>query len=127
MKYCIFHLFGNELSRCRVEIGHWKNVGVRQNAFASGVRGSEALGLAASMANASQVRTLPRLGNTLVILKTDGDLVLVDATLTRYRETARHKVFDTTARALPAIADGKLYARDSRVLKCLDLSAAADD
>ncbi len=71
--------------------------------------------------------TIMAVGNTLVILKTDGDLVLADATLTRYRETARHKVFDTTARALPAIAVGKLYARDSRVLKCLDLSAAADD
>jgi hypothetical protein len=57
----------------------------------------------------------------LVIMKTDGELVLVRASKERYEELAREQVLDGTAQALPALSNGLLYARDERVLKCLDL------
>ncbi len=57
----------------------------------------------------------------LVILKTDGELVLARASNQRYDELARAQVLDGTAQALPALANGLLYVRDERVLKCFDL------
>ena len=57
----------------------------------------------------------------LVLLKTDGTLVLVAASPAAYRELGRAKLFETTTRPLPALASGMLYARDTRVLKCIDL------
>lgn len=57
----------------------------------------------------------------LVILKTDGTLVLAAASPKAYRELASAKVFDNTTRPLPALSNGRLYARDTRVLKCIDL------
>ena len=63
----------------------------------------------------------------LVLLKSDGELVLVEATSKRYRELARATVFFSDSirietRALPALSDGRLFIRDTRTLKCLDLS-----
>ncbi len=60
-------------------------------------------------------------GDKLVILKTGGELVLAKASKDRYDELARAKVLDATTQALPALADGLLYVRDERVLKCFDL------
>lgn len=57
----------------------------------------------------------------LVILKTDGTLVLAAASPKAYRELASAKVFDNTTRPLPALSNGRLYARDTRVMKCIDL------
>jgi outer membrane protein assembly factor BamB len=57
----------------------------------------------------------------LVIMKTDGELVLVRASIDRYDELARAQVLDGTSQALPALSNGLLYVRDERVLKCLDL------
>jgi len=57
----------------------------------------------------------------LLILKTDGELVLVAMNSDRYRELARSRILATTTRALPALAGGRLYVRDTRTLKCLDL------
>jgi outer membrane protein assembly factor BamB len=60
-------------------------------------------------------------GDKLVILKTDGKLVLVRTSQERYEELARAQVLDGTAQALPSLANGLLYVRDERVLKCFDL------
>jgi hypothetical protein len=54
-------------------------------------------------------------------LKTDGTLVLAAASPDKYEELARTQVCENTTRALPALAEGLLYVRDTQVLKCLDL------
>ena len=63
--------------------------------------------------------TLLKAGERLLILKTDGVLVLAAANVDRYEELARAPVSDATARALPALADGRLYIRAGRTLQCL--------
>ncbi|HUG90673.1 MAG TPA: PQQ-binding-like beta-propeller repeat protein [Planctomycetaceae bacterium] len=57
----------------------------------------------------------------LLALLTDGDLVIVRPDPSGYREAGRARLFETTARALPALAGGRLYARDEREVKCIDL------
>lgn len=57
----------------------------------------------------------------LVIVKDDGTLVLAAATPEKYRELGRSRVLSTTTRALPALSNGLLYVRDTKVLNCLDL------
>lgn len=57
----------------------------------------------------------------LVILKTDGTLVLAAASPKSYQQLATAKVLTDTTRALPALSNGLLYARDTRTLKCVDL------
>ena len=81
------------------------------------------LGLAPSVAMAAEV-SLSFRGLTL-----RGELVLAEVNLRRYRELARAKIFDNSrgnsTRALPALAGGRLYVRDTRTLKCLDLQAVS--
>ncbi len=66
--------------------------------------------------------TLLLIKDNLIGLKTDGELVLANVTSEGYRELASAQVLDTTTRALPALAAGKLYIRDTKTLKCLNLS-----
>jgi hypothetical protein len=42
----------------------------------------------------------------------------------KYEELARQQISETTVRALSALADGLLYVRDSKLLKCIDLRPA---
>jgi len=65
--------------------------------------------------------TLLKAGDKLLITKTDGTLILAEANFDEYEELARARLSDTTIRALPALAEGLLYVRDTRMLKCLDL------
>lgn len=65
--------------------------------------------------------TLILAGDTLLVMKTDGELVLVEPTTEAYRELARFLLFNGTTRALPALSNGKLYVRDTRTLKCIEL------
>ena len=65
--------------------------------------------------------TLIRAGDTLLAMKTDGELVLIDASIDAYHELARFRLFHTTTRALPALADGKFYVHNSHTLKVFDL------
>lgn len=65
--------------------------------------------------------SLIRVGEQLLALTESGELVLFSATPDAYREAARARVLDRPVRAAPALADGKLYARDERKLICLDL------
>jgi outer membrane protein assembly factor BamB len=57
----------------------------------------------------------------LIILSEDGELVLVEATPKGYKELARAQVLGSACRAQIALANGRLYARDTRKLVCLGL------
>jgi outer membrane protein assembly factor BamB len=70
--------------------------------------------------------TLILADDKLIIVKTDGNLVLAEPLPERFRPLATASVFSTTTRALPALADGQLYVRDTRTLKCLDLGRAGE-
>ena len=61
----------------------------------------------------------------LVILKTDGELILAEASPKEFRSLASAKIFSDVVQPLPALADGLLYVRDTGTLKCLDLRGAA--
>jgi len=64
-------------------------------------------------------------GDRLLIMKETGELVLAAATPQAYRPLAQAQVLPATARSLPALADGFLFARNNDthkdVLVCLDL------
>jgi hypothetical protein len=62
----------------------------------------------------------------LLVLKTDGELVLLALNPKRYEPLARAQIADSTTRALPALANGLLYVRDRTTLKCLDLRPTSD-
>jgi outer membrane protein assembly factor BamB len=65
--------------------------------------------------------TLIKADGKLLIMKTDGELVLAALNSTKYQELARTRLFNDTVRALPALASGRLYVRDTRTLKCVNL------
>lgn len=69
--------------------------------------------------------TLIAADEKLLILKTDGTLVLARLSPTKYQELAKATIFTTTTRALPALASGRLYTRDGRTLKRVDLGRAS--
>jgi len=57
----------------------------------------------------------------LIVLSEDGDLVLVEATPAAYREKARASVLTGPCRSQIALANGRLFARDNKNLKCWNL------
>jgi len=57
----------------------------------------------------------------LLLLKTDGTLVLADASPKKFAELGSFAALRTTARALPALSGGLFYARDTETLKCWDV------
>ena len=57
----------------------------------------------------------------LIILSEHGDLVLVEATPASYQEKARARVLSSPCRSQIALANGKLYARDTKKLVCWNL------
>jgi outer membrane protein assembly factor BamB len=57
----------------------------------------------------------------LVIVTDNGNLILASASPRSYRELGRTKLAGTETRALPALANGLLYVRDTKTLKCVDL------
>jgi outer membrane protein assembly factor BamB len=58
-------------------------------------------------------------GDKLLIMKTDGELVLAEPSPTAFRKLASAKLFDTTVQALPALSSGLLFVRDTGTFKCL--------
>ena len=60
-------------------------------------------------------------GDQLVILKESGELVLAPASPAAFTILAQAQLFGET-RAYPAIAQGRLYARDKKELRCYDLA-----
>lgn len=67
--------------------------------------------------------TLINASGKLVIMKTDGTLVLAAASPKAFQQLGSAQVLPTISRALPALANGLLYVRDTKTLKCLDLRA----
>lgn len=65
--------------------------------------------------------SLLRVADRLLVLREDGHLELVQASSDAYVRLARAKILDTETRALPALADGRLYARDERRLVAVAL------
>lgn len=63
-------------------------------------------------------------GQNVLALTYDGQLVLVAGTPEKYTELGRVQVCGKTW-SHPALADGKLYVRDGRELQCLELTTAA--
>jgi outer membrane protein assembly factor BamB len=57
----------------------------------------------------------------LIVMKDDGTLVLASASPEAYRELGQSRILQRTTRALPALAGGLLYVRDTDTLKCVDL------
>jgi outer membrane protein assembly factor BamB len=57
----------------------------------------------------------------LIALTEDGDLVLIEPIPKGYQEKARASVLGRGCRAMIALANGKLYARDTQKLVCWDL------
>jgi len=55
-------------------------------------------------------------GDKLLIMRTEGDLLLVEASPKEYRMLARAKLFETTAQALAALSEGLLFVRDTQAL-----------
>jgi outer membrane protein assembly factor BamB len=58
----------------------------------------------------------------LLIQRTDGELIIAEPSPKAYRPLAKAKLLDGLTRALPALCDGKYYVRDTKTLKCVDLS-----
>ena len=50
-------------------------------------------------------------GDKLLIQNTDGQLFLAAADASKYRELAKARVAPTVTRALPALANGRLFVR----------------
>ncbi len=65
--------------------------------------------------------TLIAADGKLLILTTEGELILAALDTTAYKEHARVRLSNNTTRALPALANGLFYVRDTGTLKCLDL------
>ncbi|MCA9053902.1 MAG: PQQ-binding-like beta-propeller repeat protein [Planctomycetaceae bacterium] len=61
----------------------------------------------------------------LLILRTDGTLVLATANRERFDPLCSAQVLRGTARALPALADGRLFVRDETTLRCFQLGATS--
>ena len=64
-------------------------------------------------------------GDMLVILSERGELMMAPASPERFRVMARAQVLGTGVRAYPALAAGRLYARDTRNMVCLELGAGS--
>jgi outer membrane protein assembly factor BamB len=60
-------------------------------------------------------------GDRLVILRETGELVLAAASGDAFRPLARAQILPATVRAFPALADGRLYARNENTLISVDL------
>lgn len=61
----------------------------------------------------------------VLMLEEGGDLVLLDGSTEKYGELARAKVCGTTW-AHPALANGQLFVRDAKELKCVPLSEGGE-
>lgn len=62
-----------------------------------------------------------RSGDRLLVLREDGQLLLVAADPSRFRVLSQARILDGEARAYPAVADGRLFARDDRRLVAVEL------
>ena len=61
-------------------------------------------------------------GHDLLLLKENGELILAPASPAAYKATAMAQILPNGVRALPALADGRLFARSKSTLICVDLN-----
>jgi outer membrane protein assembly factor BamB len=66
--------------------------------------------------------TLLAADGMLVLLGEKGDLVLAEATPKGYREKGRCKPLDGVCLTAPALAGGRLFIRNEKLLVALDLT-----
>lgn len=66
-------------------------------------------------------------GETLVIVRENGEVVLAPAQRSGFEPRARAKILDPTVRAAPALAHGVLFARNERKLVAVDLRVRKAD
>jgi outer membrane protein assembly factor BamB len=59
----------------------------------------------------------------LLVMKTDGTLVLTDPSPKEYRPLATAQPFNSIVQALPALSGGLFFARDTKTLKCVRVGA----
>jgi hypothetical protein len=57
----------------------------------------------------------------LLILRENGELVLAPAASDGFHPSAKASILSKVTRSYPALADGKLYARDEKSLVCVRL------
>ena len=70
--------------------------------------------------------TLTAADDKLIVLSEDGTLAIVEASKEAYKEISSAKVLGSTCWAMPVLANGKLYVRDSKdAAKCIDLGGGA--
>lgn len=62
----------------------------------------------------------------LIVLSEKGDLILVEATPTRYVEKARCKPLNGVCCSVPVLAGGRLFLRTEKLLVALDLKGAGN-
>ncbi len=65
--------------------------------------------------------TVTLAGDTLLLLREDGELVAAPADAEAFQPVARAQVLAATTRAYPALSDGVLFARDEKTLVALRL------
>ena len=65
--------------------------------------------------------TVTLAGKHLLILRENGELILASATPKEFRTTARAQALPATVRSYPALANGRLYARNETTLVCISL------
>ena len=65
--------------------------------------------------------TVTLAGDRLLILSESGELTMAEASPAGFKVLSRAKILDGTVRAYPALADGRLYARNESRLICVDL------
>ena len=70
----------------------------------------------------SSYATLIAADGKLLVMQTDGVLKVVRLSKTRYEELGSASLLSGTTRALPALANGRLYVRNEKTLACFDLS-----
>ena len=69
--------------------------------------------------------TLIRADDKLLIMKTDGELVLAEPSHQQFRPLSNARLFVTTTQALPALSEGRFFARDTKTLKCVWVGAGS--
>ena len=60
-------------------------------------------------------------GDRLLILRETGELVLAAASPIGFQQLTRGFILTAPVRPFPALADGRLYARNEKLLVCIDL------
>lgn len=65
--------------------------------------------------------TVSLAGDRLVVLKEDGELLLVEASPRAFRLIAKARILAPTVRAYPALADGRLFVRNQKELVAVEL------